>query len=132
MYLSMDSFSQSHETIEHLDVNYRLPGLFVGDTTDSGIIKALPEATITFYSLENVSKIYLKIVRPSDQATIYEVNYGTNSSEVTGNNGMILYSKVSLTVRINSPATQSLIPYVYELRTEDNEGKLSEVFSEIH
>lgn len=124
--------SQTSPPVGSVEVNYKLSNLLLSDTTNPSIINVLPEVTIALTSTANVSKVYLRIIKPSDGSVVYNVNYNINSSAIVDNDGITLYNRSNSTIHINSPNIVPLNVYNYELVTEDNQGNLSTPFSEIH
>lgn len=127
----INSQTQSHPTIESVSVNYKQP-LVQTDDTPGSESKVFPETTIKLVSTDNISKVHLKIINFLDNSLIYDVNYSINSENVLDNSGKMLFSKTGSTFYINGSTALPLKTYFYELRTEDNQGNLSPIFSEIH
>lgn len=129
---SLKTFAQDNSAIESLIVNYKLSTVPTEDTTSSGSLNAFPEAIVKLLTIDNVSKVHYKIVNFSNNDIVYSVNYLINSEDVLDNNGRILFSRNNLTLYLNSSGIIPLKTYSYELVTEDSQGNLSTIFSEIH
>lgn len=119
-------------SISSIEVNYKLSNPLGADTNATPLVNVLPEATINLSSTTNISKIYFKIINPTDNSVLYNVNYDINSSTITNSEGLTLFLRNNAIIYINSPNSLSLTAYSYEIITEDTQGNLSTPFSEIH
>lgn len=128
--LSLSTIAQTHPTIESVSVNYRIPAIV--DTSNSGSMKVLLEATIKLFSTDSISKIHCKVVDVTSHNIVYEIHYSINNGDIIGDDGKILFSKSNTTLYVNGTTILPLEAYSYELTTEDREGNLSSIFSEIH
>jgi hypothetical protein len=130
--ISGNLISQTQPPIEGIVVNYKSDGILLPDSANPSAIKVLPEAIITLTTTSNVSKIYFKMIRLSDSSILYDVNYTINSSPITNSENIILFSRDNNIISLNNPNNVLLDTYSYEIRTEDSQGNLSSIFSEIH
>lgn len=124
-------YSQNHVTIADLSVTYKLPELQLPDSS-STTPKGYPEAILNLVSDTSVSRIYFKIIRPEDLTVVYSVNYSISSGSVTHDNGIVAFLREGNTIHINGLEPVMVIPYNYEITTEDASGHLSSSFIEIH
>jgi len=120
-----------HATIESVKVSYKsVPGGTVVPGT-APQVQAIPEATIILKNGAPASKIYLKISGTSTNSTstIYEVNYQTNSSVITSQQGKKLFENTNGKIFISNGQALPLRPYAYEIQTEDAQNNRSAVYS---
>ena len=122
-----DPLNQEHPTVQSLRVSYKA----VPQNSLDVSIQTIPQGTLTLKPNSNVAKVYLKIMNLNTGDTLYQVNYQTNSSVVTNNDGEKLFENNQSFIFISNGSKIGLKPYAYEIQTEDNEGNLSTVFSVI-
>lgn len=120
-----------HSTIEKLEVVYR-----ESEKTDTTLFsndkKVVTVIVINLKDQAQVSKIHLKVIKEIDNSIMYQEDYMMTSDSVVASNGDILFLKNGNVVNITSANAFVFGLYLYEITTEDNQGILSEVFSENH
>ncbi len=128
--ISVKSNSQTHSTIDNVNVSYKS----VAQNSVSASLanlQVVSNATITIKANVPVSKIHLKIKSQEDNSVVYQTNHSLNSSNITNEAGFLIFGVESNIVYISNGSAISLKPYIYEIQTEDSSGNLSPLFSAI-
>ena len=123
--------SINHPTIEKLRVIYKPVPVCSNTLAANGApdIKVQAKMVITLKPDTTASTIYVKVISKQTNTIVYQVNYPLNSAAINGDGGTLLYKKENNTIEIYNPSVVSLKPYVYELYTEDAQGKKSDTYS---
>jgi len=120
----------NHPVIEKVQVMYK-PDKSVSGLSHEGSspnIKVNGTISVILKSDSEAAKIYLKIKDKQTQAVIYDVNYLISSADVS-EQGVLLYKKQGNVLSVTNPTVVTLMPYVYELYTEDAAGSKSNVYT---
>lgn len=123
-------YSQSnHPTVEGIKANCKSVQSGNQNLSD---IKCIPQATITLKTTNNIKKIHLKLKDLQSNAQVYEANYLLTQSVQTNTAGYKQFENQSGVIFISPGELMTLKPMKYEIQTEDNQGNLSTVYSEVH
>jgi hypothetical protein len=124
-----DVNNQNHPTVSSVKVKYKaIPQGTVAPGANP-LVEAIPEGLIILKPNVYVAKVYLKIVTTTSNTILYQVNYQTNSSVVTNDQGKKLFQNSNGTIFISNGQALTLKPYNYKVQTEDSLGNLSPVYS---
>lgn len=121
---------QVHPTINDVKVGYK-PVVNTGSVLPSAYMQCAPVATITLKSNINASKIYLKVLDKTSNASLYEINYSLAIDPVYNQNGDLIFKKEGNVVIIRSNVVLNLKPYLFEIATEDNNNVKTENYTTI-
>ncbi len=118
-----------HQTIASFKVAYKS----VPQTTPAVSIdmQGIAQATLNLKPNTNVSKVYFKILDKTTNAVLYQVNYTTSSTTVTNAEGKKLFENNNGVIFISNGQPLTVKPYVYQVQTEDDQSKLSPIYSVI-
>ena len=105
----------NHPTIDTVDVSY------MGAANN----QVIPEVIIHLKTVEGISKVYCKIVNPTDSNTVYTVNYDINNLPISNSSGQVLCLKINTIIQIVGTTPVDLQSYIYQVQTEDNQGNKS-------
>lgn len=119
--------AQTHPTVEKIEVSYK--AVPQGTATSLANIQCIPQATITLHSSNDISKVYLRIINPQTNAVVFQVNYPMNASTTSNQNGFKLFEVSGDKVYISSGEQITLKPYLYEIKTENNQNVISTVYT---
>lgn len=89
----------------------------------------LSEATVHLSTTSGVSKVYFKIINPTDSSVVYDVNYAMSASLVTDASGLPLCLIDGTSVQVINPNPLPLQAYTYQVQTEDANGNKSTAYT---
>jgi hypothetical protein len=112
---SLFSQTNTHPSVDTLEVSYM----------SAANNQVIPEAIIHLKTLEGVSKVYCKIINPSDSNVVYSVNYDVNNLPISSSTGLVICLKTNNIIQIIGTIAMVLQPYTYLIQTEDNQGNIS-------
>jgi hypothetical protein len=129
LFSGLKVFAQSlnHPTIDKLEVSYKLPDV----STNDSITMVRSQNVLTLKANVDVSVIYFKILNESNNTIVYQVDYLANSSAITSPEGIVLFRKEANIIYIKSANEIPLNIYLYQITTEDSQGIVSEVYTDI-
>lgn len=121
--------TQPHQTIAYFKVSYKAVPQSTANVASG--VQGIAQATLNLKPNTTVSKVYFKILDKTTNAIIYQVNYNTNSSVITNNDGKKLFENSNNLIFISNGQALPIKPYIYQLQTEDNQSNLSTIYSVI-
>jgi len=114
----------NHATIQTVSVGYKISSAPVNISH----IQAVPSLTVNLKANTGVTKIYFKISDKTSGNQIYQASYQINSAPVI-NNGSTLFQSLDNTCLLSYGQAVTVMPYKYEIWTEDGKNSLSSKFT---
>lgn len=87
--------------------------------------QVIPEITIYFKNLNDISKVFLKIKDLSNNEIKYDVNYNLNDLPILNSKGQAICFKKDLFIQLLGNTPLALQGYIYEIQTENAQGIIS-------
>jgi hypothetical protein len=119
--LSLFSQNQTHPIIDTVEISYM--------SASNDLV--LPETIIHLKTGDAIAKVYWKIIDPTNNAVVYDVNYSVNVMPVISSNGTVLCLKNNTIIQVLGTTPLPLKTYTYQIKTEDIQGNISVIYSVI-
>jgi hypothetical protein len=132
---SAHSQNEFHPTISKIELSYTpvSPPNNVDPNSFQAGLYGISQATITLKSINDVNKIYFKILDlENDNAIVYQVDYLINTATTINASGITLFENINGTIRISSGQAVCFKPntHTYQIITEDSQQNISPIFFE--
>lgn len=115
----------NHATIQTVSVGYKISS---AAPVNISHIQAIPCLTVSLKANAGITKIYFKISDKTSGNQIYQASYQINSAPVI-NNGSTLFQSINNVYLLSYGQAVTVMPYKYEIWTEDGQNSLSSKFT---